>query len=56
MDEVIRVTHDNLRHSYLLKPDALRTVAEALESEVGRGSKGTKHGFDFDGDRDFGRD
>src|SRR5499426_551413 len=56
VEEVVRVTRENLRRGYLLKPDALRTIAEALESEVGRGSKGTKHGFDFDGDRDFGRD
>ena len=53
MEEVIRVTRDNLRRGYLLKPDALRTIAEALESEVGRGSK---HLFDLDRDWDFRRD
>ena len=53
VEEVVRVTRDNLRRGYLLKPDALRTIAEALESEVGRGSK---HLFDLDRDWDFRRD
>jgi hypothetical protein len=56
VEEVIRATRNNLRGGYLLKPDALRTIAEALESKVGRDSKGSEHHFDFDFDRDFGRD
>jgi len=45
LEEVVRVTRENLRHGYILKPDALRTIAEAMTAEVGRGPK---HRFDFD--------
>jgi hypothetical protein len=56
VEDVVRVTRENLRSGYILKPDALRTIADALESEVGRGISGRKHHFDFDFDRDFGRE
>ena len=53
LEKVVRVTRDNLRKGYILKPDALRTITEAMAADVGRGSK---QRFDFDRDRDFGRD
>ena len=52
-ERVIRVERDNLRRGFILKEDAVRTIAEAMQSDVGGGAK--PH-FDFDGDRDFGRD
>jgi hypothetical protein len=51
--DVVRVTRHNLHKGYILKPDALRTIAEAMEVDIGRSDK---HRFDFDHDRDFGRD
>jgi hypothetical protein len=45
LEEVVRVTRHNLREGYILKPDAARTIAEAMEADVGRGPK---HRFDLD--------
>lgn len=53
LEDVVRVTRDNLRKGYILKPDALRTISEATAADVGRGGK---HRFDFGRDHDFGRD
>lgn len=39
LSEVIRVTRQNLRKGYLLLPDAQATVAEALQSGVGRSGR-----------------
>jgi hypothetical protein len=51
LSQVVSVTRHNLHRGYILKPDALRTIAEAMEAEVGRGGR---QRFDFDRDRDFG--
>jgi len=53
LDQVVRVTRDNLRRGFILKEDAVRTIVEAMQTEVG--DHGKAH-FDFDRDRDFGRD
>ena len=45
LEDVVRVTRDNLRRGYILKPDALQTIQEAMAADVGRGPK---HRFDFD--------
>jgi len=53
LDQVVRVTRDNLRRGFILKDDAVHTIVEAMQAEVG--DHGKAH-FDFDRDRDFGRD
>ena len=53
LNQVVRVTKHNLRNGYILKPDAVRTIEEAMATEVGRGAK---QRFDFGRDRDFDRD
>jgi hypothetical protein len=53
LEDVVRATRHNLKRGYILKPDALRTISEAMAADVGRGSK---QRFDFDRDHDFGRD
>jgi Alpha/beta hydrolase domain len=53
LDQVVRVTRDNLRRGFILKDDAVRTIVEAMQTEVG--DHGKAH-FDIDRDRDFGRD
>lgn len=53
VDQVVRVTRDNLKRGFILKPDAQKTISDALEVGFGRG--GRKH-FDWDNDPDFGDD
>jgi hypothetical protein len=53
LEQVVRVTRDNLRRGYLLKEDAVRTINEAMEVEIPRGGK---QRFDTEKDRDFARD
>jgi hypothetical protein len=54
VDQVVRVTRDNLRRGYMLKPDAQATIGQALETRVGKG--GVRARFDWDNDPDFGND
>ena len=53
LNQVVRVTKQNLKNGYILKSDAIRTIEEAMATEVGRGAK---QRFDFGRDRDFDRD
>lgn len=53
LDRVVDVTRENLRRGFILKGDAVRTIAEAMQNDVGGGAK--PH-FDLDRDRDFGHD
>jgi hypothetical protein len=53
VDQVVRVTRENLRRGFILKPDAQATISEALESHIGRGGRVS---FNWDNDPDFGDD
>jgi hypothetical protein len=49
--EVVRVTRENYRHGYILKPDAIATIRQAMETNIGKGARST---FDLESDPDFG--
>jgi hypothetical protein len=53
LSEVVRVTRHNLRSGFILNEDAVRTIVQAMQTDLGDGGK--SH-FDFDRDRDFRRD
>jgi hypothetical protein len=50
IDQVTHVTRGNLRQGFILKPDALATIDEALEFRFGKSGHGH---FDWDRDPDF---
>jgi hypothetical protein len=58
IDAVARVTRDNVRNGFLLAPDALRTIQDALASSVGAGKNDhddDRDRFELDRDADFHR-
>jgi len=52
LEDVVRVTRNNLKKGFILKPDAVATIEEALASRVGEQPRAR---FDWDRDHDFNR-
>ncbi len=54
VEDVVRVTRNNLKRGFITKPDAVATVVEALATRVG--DQGRRAWFDWQHDHDFRHD
>jgi len=54
VEDVVRVTRNNLKRGFITKADAVVTVVEALANRVG--DQGRRARFDWEHDRDFRQD